>query len=452
MKQKALLSALAFVVSQTPILAQSQTAATMDGLKGLSVVTVLSKTDAGRAALGANFTVTGGIQRGEWSQTTLLPYTEQQQQALRDVFLTRRNLAQLASGLGTTLYGAYVARAHYIDRTRFTAVSDAVTDLATYSLAVALTNSETAKFFFANRTLDGTKPASSEALAILTEIDGQTDMFGHAYRLEAGAKGGGIHGNSRPFQTQPAFERITGRDYFGTPADNTVYNRGPMMDLNDSPSFPSGHTVYGYTGSLLLAFMVPERYPEMIARGADYGNNRIIVGAHYAMDVLAGRALAFQTMAKLLANNENYVGQTFGRLNPISDFRAAVSQARSDVRKVLESGCGKTIVECASEDIGPFSDPTATSAFYASTQTYGLPVVYPDHARGMENVGKLAPEAGYLLTVAFPSLSLDEANRILSITLGPGGGFLDNGSEFGVYSRLDLLAASQYVLRQNGLK
>ena len=81
-------------------------------------------------------------------------------------------------------------------------------------------------------------------------------------------------------------------------------------------------------------------------------------------------------------------------------------------------------------------------AFYATTQTYGLAVVHPEIADRQEDVATLAPEAGYLLTVAFPKLSLDEANRILTETEGPGGGFLDDGSAFGVYSRLNLYAAA----------
>jgi hypothetical protein len=81
-------------------------------------------------------------------------------------------------------------------------------------------------------------------------------------------------------------------------------------------------------------------------------------------------------------------------------------------------------------------------AFYAVTQTYGLGVAHRDTADRVEDVAMLAPEAGYLLTVAFPKLSLDEANRILTETEGPGGGFLDDGSAFGVYSRLNLYAAS----------
>ena len=52
-------------------------------------------------------------------------------------------------------------------------------------------------------------------------------------------------------------------------------------------------------------------------------------------------------------------------------------------------------------------------------------------------VGKVAPEAGYLLTAAFPHLSLEQANRILTETEGPGGGFLNADSAFGLYARLN---------------
>jgi len=106
---------------------------------------------------------------------------------------------------------------------------------------------------------------------------------------------------------------------------------------------------------------------------------------------------------------------------------------------MLQAACGSTVEVCAREDIGRFSDPIANEAFHTVTQTYGLPAVYPQNA---EDVGKLAPEAGYLLTVAFPKLTLEQANQILTDTEGPGGGFLDNGSALGVYSRLNLYAAA----------
>ena len=94
------------------------------------------------------------------------------------------------------------------------------------------------------------------------------------------------------------------------------------------------------------------------------------------------------------------------------------------------------------DDTGRLSNPAMNQAAYDVTQTYDLPVVYPKNFGVKEDVNRLAPEAGYLLTTAFPSLTLEEANRILTDTEGPGGGFLDDGSSFGVYSRLNLYAAS----------
>jgi len=126
----------------------------------------------------------------------------------------------------------------------------------------------------------------------------------------------------------------------------------------------------------------------------------------------------------------------------IKDFQAAIKTARADVTTVLESACGKTVRECSHEDTGRFSNAAADEAFYFDTQTYNLPVVYPKTANLTEDVGKLAPEAGYLLTFAFPVLTLDQADRILTETEGPGGGFLDDGLSFGVYSRLNLYAAA----------
>ena len=191
-----------------------------------------------------------------------------------------------------------------------------------------------------------------------------------------------------------------------------------------------------------MAVLVPERYPQMITRGAEYGNDRILIGAHYAMDVLGGRTLALYDMAHLLANDPAYVGRPLKGAPAIKDFQAAVKAARADMTAAVQTACGNTVAVCAHDDIGRLSDPAANQAFYAATQTYGLPVVYPKVADTIEDVGTLAPEAGYLLTVAFPSLTLEQADRILTDTEGPGGGFLDNGSAFGVYSRLDLYAAA----------
>jgi len=415
----------------------------MAAMRGLAPVSVLLNTDAGKAALGANFTVTGGIQTGAIAQPTLQPFPEQQQQALRDAFSTGSNLAQLSDGLGTTLGSAYVARFHYIDQKHTSKLPQSIADLVRYATAVSGAHSNAGKYLFANETTDGKTSVAPDVAGILKEIGGVEDIFGQAYGLPAGTAGANAYGNSRPYQTESRVSRFEGPDYLNRPSGNFVYNHGPVMDLTNSPSYPSGHTTYGYTGAVLLAVLVPERYAQMIVRGAEYGNDRVIMGSHYVMDVLGGRTLALYDMAHLLANDPAYLGLSERGAPPIKDFQAAVKSARAELNSILQTGCGNTIETCAKEDTGRFSNAAADEAFYEVTQTYNLPVVYPKNATIGEDVGKLAPEAGYLLTIAFPLLSLEQADKILTETEGPGGGFLDNSSSFGVYSRLDLYAAAR---------
>lgn len=423
-----------------PAIAQSQDH--LAALKGLSPVSVLENTPEGKAALTANLKITGGIQNGDILLPTLLPFAEQRQQALRDAFITGGNLCQLSDGLGTALGSGYLARAHYIDHRKFTNFSPVVARVFSYALRVSGRDSTAGKYFFANGTTNGKTAASNEAMAILTQIKGHTDVFGRSYGFPAGSTGAGTYGDARPFQTEPKFAEYSGPDYFNSVASNTDYNRGPLMNLVNSPSYPSGHTTYGYTGALVLALCVPERYSQMMARGAEYGTDRILIGSHYAMDVIGARTLAMYDMAHLLANDPAYMEDVSKGDSAITDFRSALAAARAELRKSLESACGESIETAAQEDTSRFNHDSANEAFFKSTLSYGLPVVYGSQRDSRADVGKLAPEAGYLLTVAFPSLTLEQADQILTDTEGPGGGFLDNGSAFGVYSRIDLCAAA----------
>ena len=453
MTRPSLLALALLSTTAVPGWAEGEPRPTIAALKGLAAVTALPASAIGRVALGANLAVTGGIQTGTLRQATLMPFAEQQQQALRDAFITDGNLAQLADGLGTTLGAAYLARAHSLDRERFTSISPAVADLIAYANSTTGRDSNAGKYLFANLTTDGKTAVDPELAAIVKDAGGAPDPFGRIYGKPGGTPGANPYGDPRPFQTEPFVLPVSGPDYFGVPADNTVYSRGPISNLSDSPSYPSGHTTYGFMGGIVLALLVPERYPEMIARAAEYGNSRILVSAHYAMDVLGGRTLATYDLAHLLANDPAFMGRPLKNVAAmtsagaprvpvtITDFQASLRAARADVVKSLEAACGDTMAVCARQDIGRFASRDAVMGFVAGTQTYGLPAVHPERVGTVEDVNQLAPEAGHLLIAAFPKLSLEEANRILTDTQGPGGGFLDDGSPFGVYSRLNLVAA-----------
>jgi membrane-associated phospholipid phosphatase len=432
--------AVAFLFSATGALAQSAT--NLQALQGLAPFSTLGNTQAGRAALAANYSVTGAIQTGTDNQPGLQSFPAQQAQALRDAFITAADAYELADALGTKLGRAYQALASTDgDKTsRLAATVPSFATLIAYTATLTGSDSNAGKFFFADakqKTVGPAVPVSAAGAAILKNAGGMTDVLGKTYGLPAGAKGADPYGDSRPYQTEKTLLKYADPDFFGAPSGNADYLFGPAQDLEKSPAFPSGHTTYGYTESMLLAFMVPSRYPQMVLRGAEYGNSRIVLGAHYAMDVIAGRTLAYYDLAQMLAGNPVYVGQTEGKAR-ITNYPAALTAAKIALNAALTQECGAPVAACAAADSSRFANPAVDSAFYESTQTYGLPEVFPAKR---EIVGVKAPEAGWLLKAAFPKLSLAQADRILTETEGPGGGFLDDGSGFGIYSRLDLYKA-----------
>lgn len=62
--------------------------------------------------------------------------------------------------------------------------------------------------------------------------------------------------------------------------------------LRKSPSYPSGHSTYGWTAGLILASLAPDKSVPIVARARVYGESRVACGVHYPSDVDAGRTAA----------------------------------------------------------------------------------------------------------------------------------------------------------------
>jgi len=69
-------------------------------------------------------------------------------------------------------------------------------------------------------------------------------------------------------------------------------------------SYPSGHTTSGWSTALVLAEMWPELQDTILRRGFQFGESRIIVGAHWQSDVTAGYLCAAASVARMHANGD----------------------------------------------------------------------------------------------------------------------------------------------------
>ena len=74
--------------------------------------------------------------------------------------------------------------------------------------------------------------------------------------------------------------------------------------LRKNGSYPSGHTVCGWSAALLLTEINPDAAEEILRIGYEYGQSRVIAGFHWQSDVDAGRAVAAAGYAFLHSNKD----------------------------------------------------------------------------------------------------------------------------------------------------
>lgn len=86
--------------------------------------------------------------------------------------------------------------------------------------------------------------------------------------------------------------------YYGEP---TIYPQDEE-ELRNNGSYPSGHTIEGWSAALLLTELNPDRADTILARGYMYGESRVIAGYHWQSDVDAGRLAASAAIARLHAD------------------------------------------------------------------------------------------------------------------------------------------------------
>ncbi|MFD5629076.1 glycoside hydrolase domain-containing protein [Streptomyces sp. NPDC127072] len=212
---------------------------------------------------------------------------------------------------------------------------------------------------------------------------------------------------------------------------------GSYSGLATSGSYPSGHTYGGYEAGTILATLLPELAPSILARASEYGNNRIVLGFHYPLDVMGGRISAQATVAHRWAD---------------PDFERLLTQAHTEIENVLLAQCeragyGDTLTACEGDPYAGLSRAQQVD-LYTQRLTYGFSQV------GKSGQSLQAPsDAAALLVTAFPDLTTEQRTQILEQTATDSGYPLDLTADGEAsWQRINLAAAmaAQVVVDADG--
>jgi hypothetical protein len=214
-------------------------------------------------------------------------------------------------------------------------------------------------------------------------------------------------------------------------------------------SFPSGHTTTAYQAGITLATLLPELAPEILARSSEAGNNRIVLGVHYPLDIMGGRIDGEVALATRWSDDQ---------------FRTQVLMpARQELITYLTQACGTTTIAACIPKQQPYKDdpyggqamPGGTSqivtdrasalAVYKERATYGFTPVGATTAAASVPAG-----AENLLLTAYPTLDATQRQSVLAQTELQSGFPLDGtGTPAGAWQRLDLASAMSATVQLN---
>ena len=114
--------------------------------------------------------------------------------------------------------------------------------------------------------------------------------------------------------------RVAPKAFFHRRRPFAYFNEEPLCPKEDGVwrnegSYPSGHTLRSMVAALVLAEINPARADEIFVRALQYGENRVIAGAHWQSDV---------DMTRLAA------AIAYSRLQTIPAFRAQMDRAKGE--------------------------------------------------------------------------------------------------------------------------
>jgi len=283
---------------------------------------------------------------------------------------------------------------------------------------------------------------------------GATSIPAEAYTTNLNDSGNntGVAGDANPsFGTVITFVQSMGADAstepgkrfykYGRPwrwSSDVIIAPSLAMAKSSTPAtdggYPSGHTAEAVRNAIAMAYVVPERFQEMIARSMELGYNRIMAGMHSPLDVTGGRILGTASAVANIYNSDSGVRQ------------AAFTQAHDTLQAAVGAATEEDFYDFAhSQDVS--ADRFADHA--ANAQTYRYRLTWDFERTSDADSDAVVPKgAEVVLETRLPYLSADQRRVVLKTTAVPAGyPVLDDEEGYG---RLNLFAAADGYGAFNG--
>lgn len=195
---------------------------------------------------------------------------------------------------------------------------------------------------------------------------------------------------------------------------------------NTDGGFPSGHTNAGMLNSMAMAYAMPERFQEMLSRGLELGENRILAGMHSPLDVMGGRMLS----AAIFSGNINDPANATLKQKAYADAHTFVQTQTGTTATTLYA-----YAHNAASATDRFADHDANKANFLRRLTFGFSPIKAT------NVAAVVPKgAEAILETRLPYLDAMQRRVVLRSTALPSGyPLLDDAEGWG---RLNLFAAA----------
>jgi autotransporter-associated beta strand protein len=190
--------------------------------------------------------------------------------------------------------------------------------------------------------------------------------------------------------------------------------------------FTSGHSAEAMRNALAMAYVVPERFQEILSRGLELGESRILAGMHSPLDVLSGRIHGEAVVAGNLVDAANQTLKANAYAQAHTTLMAATGTNATTYASFAQSG---TVAN------DRFADYATNKANYIRRSTYGFPQIASATAAAVVPKG-----AEVLIETRLPYLSAEQRRVVLKTTaLASGYPVMDDPEGWG---RLNLFAAA----------